>query len=147
MRAGMRQKRVLRQSLRQWTQRRRRRNRCSSFMIHWSKQRSIQKMASKLTTCFVCWNLTTGFNCNNHHNRAMRSPFPPSSKLPHRSTIIIRYLSLSLSLSLNIGLLLLLINFNFVCSVQFSTEKTIQQENITPFYRWFSADSNCSATG
>ncbi|WJX46752.1 putative starch synthase 4, chloroplastic/amyloplastic, variant 2 [Trifolium repens] len=46
-------------------------------------------MASKLTTCFVCWNLTTGFNCNNHHNRAMRSPFPPSSKLPHRSTIII----------------------------------------------------------
>jgi hypothetical protein len=55
------------------------------------------KMASKLTTCFVCWNLTTGFNCNNHHNRAMRSPFPPSSKLPHRSTIIIhqRYLSLS----------------------------------------------------
>ncbi|KAK2383717.1 starch synthase 3, chloroplastic/amyloplastic [Trifolium repens] len=45
-------------------------------------------MASKLTTCFVCWNLTTGFNCNNHHNRAMRFPFPPSSsKLPHHDSL------------------------------------------------------------
>ncbi|CAJ2677933.1 unnamed protein product [Trifolium pratense] len=48
-------------------------------------------MASKLTTCFVCWNLSTGFDCNHHrNNRAMRSTFPPSSKLRrHRSTIII----------------------------------------------------------
>ncbi|CAK8532208.1 unnamed protein product [Lathyrus sativus] len=43
-------------------------------------------MASKLTTCFVCWNLNTGFNCNNHlHNtRVSRSPFPLFCKMPHR---------------------------------------------------------------
>ncbi|CAK8566006.1 unnamed protein product [Lathyrus sativus] len=43
-------------------------------------------MASKLTTCFVCWNLNTDFNCNNHlHNtRVSRSPFPLSCKMPHR---------------------------------------------------------------
>ncbi|KAL5054680.1 hypothetical protein RYX36_035362 [Vicia faba] len=37
-------------------------------------------MASKLTTCFVCW------NCNNHldNTRVSRSPFPLSCKMPHR---------------------------------------------------------------
>lgn len=44
-------------------------------------------MASKLTTCFLCWNLTA-FNCN-HRNAAapvVRFPFPPAScKMRHRA--------------------------------------------------------------
>ncbi|KAI5385706.1 variant 2 [Lathyrus oleraceus] len=43
-------------------------------------------MASKLTACFVCWNLNSGFNCSNHldNTRLSRSPFPLSCKMPHR---------------------------------------------------------------
>ncbi|GAU40653.1 hypothetical protein TSUD_83310 [Trifolium subterraneum] len=45
-------------------------------------------MASKLTTCFVCWNLSTGFNCN-HNSNNHRTMCSPSSKLRHRTTTII----------------------------------------------------------
>ncbi|KAG5154828.1 hypothetical protein JHK82_012797 [Glycine max] len=46
-------------------------------------------MASKLRTCFVCWNLS-GFNCVNHHNAnnnwVVRVSFPASCKMRHRAT-------------------------------------------------------------
>ncbi|KAG4398644.1 hypothetical protein GLYMA_08G082600v4 [Glycine max] len=45
-------------------------------------------MASKLRTCFMCWNLS-GFNCVNHHNgrnRVVRVSFPASCEMRHRAT-------------------------------------------------------------
>ncbi|XP_027920506.1 probable starch synthase 4, chloroplastic/amyloplastic isoform X3 [Vigna unguiculata] len=45
-------------------------------------------MASKLRTCFVCWNLS-GFNFVNHSNgngRIVRVSFPASCKMRHRNT-------------------------------------------------------------
>ncbi|KAK7363272.1 hypothetical protein VNO77_05408 [Canavalia gladiata] len=44
-------------------------------------------MASKLTTCFVCSNLS-GFNCSSNQsnsNRVVRVPFPASCKMRHRT--------------------------------------------------------------
>ena len=46
------------------------------------------EMASKLRTCFMCWNLS-GFNCVNHHNgrnRVVRVSFPASCEMRHRAT-------------------------------------------------------------
>ncbi|KAL2343682.1 hypothetical protein Fmac_004967 [Flemingia macrophylla] len=43
-------------------------------------------MASKLRTCFVCWNLS-GFSCASHSNgnRIVRVSFPASCKMRHRT--------------------------------------------------------------
>ncbi|XP_022632992.1 probable starch synthase 4, chloroplastic/amyloplastic isoform X3 [Vigna radiata var. radiata] len=46
-------------------------------------------MASKLRTCFVCWNLS-GFNCvnlSNGNGRIVRVSFPASCKMRHRTTL------------------------------------------------------------
>ncbi|KAJ1389724.1 Starch synthase, catalytic domain [Sesbania bispinosa] len=49
----------------------------------WGRSDGVKKMASKLTTGFVCWNLSS-FNCN-HPIRVVRFPFPASCKMRHRT--------------------------------------------------------------
>ncbi|BAT74114.1 hypothetical protein VIGAN_01171300 [Vigna angularis var. angularis] len=63
-------------------------------------------MASKLRTCFVCWNLS-GFNCVNHSNgngRIVRVSFPASCKMRHRTTFSLQHKRQQIKPSTEVGL-------------------------------------------
>ncbi|RDX88850.1 putative starch synthase 4, chloroplastic/amyloplastic, partial [Mucuna pruriens] len=61
-------------------------------------------MASKLSTCFVCWNLS-GFNCANHSNgdRGVRVSFPASCKMRNRTLSCSQHKRLQIKLSAERG--------------------------------------------
>ncbi|KAK7368686.1 hypothetical protein VNO80_10714 [Phaseolus coccineus] len=63
-------------------------------------------MASKLRTCFVCWNLS-GFNCVNHsngNNRIVRVSFPASCKMRNRTTFSLQNKRQQIKPSTEVGL-------------------------------------------
>ncbi|XP_027920505.1 probable starch synthase 4, chloroplastic/amyloplastic isoform X2 [Vigna unguiculata] len=63
-------------------------------------------MASKLRTCFVCWNLS-GFNFVNHSNgngRIVRVSFPASCKMRHRNTFSLQHKRQQIKPSTEVGL-------------------------------------------